>query len=114
MGPDCHDDHALRYPGEWVATSQGRIVAHGRDFCQVAQDACRKARDIVFERIPDPRSALWQAPRAVLDPVPPVKPPPSRPALERRPPIPRVLSKPDASAAGAPPRTAARPPQLLR
>ena len=39
-------------PGEWVATAGGRVIAHGHDFHEVAQDACQRADDIAFERIP--------------------------------------------------------------
>jgi len=51
---------AARYPGEWVAISHGEIVAHGPDFDAVAQEACQKARDIVFELIPDTSTDLWR------------------------------------------------------
>ena len=50
----------LRYPGEWIAISRGQVIAHGRDFEEVAREACRKAVDIAIERIPDPRVPLWQ------------------------------------------------------
>jgi len=39
-------------PGEWVATAGGRVIAHGFDFHQVAEDACCQADDIVFEQAP--------------------------------------------------------------
>ena len=58
MNPGPADDQILSYPGEWVATAQGQVIAHGRDFGEVAHEACRKARDISFEHIPDPAPIL--------------------------------------------------------
>jgi len=76
MGSDHIDNQALRYPGEWVATAHGRVIAHGPDFAQVAQEACGKARDIAFEHIPDPGAPLWR-------PVRPAAGPPPRPVRRR-------------------------------
>ncbi len=54
MQPDDETLLAL-YAGEWIATSQGRIIAHGTDFLQVAQEACTKATDIALRRAPQQR-----------------------------------------------------------
>ncbi len=57
-------------PGEWVATAGGQVIAHGFDFYQVAQEACGRADDIAFERIPfqparpDPAVSLPASPGA--------------------------------------------------
>jgi len=51
---------SLPYAGEWVAVSQGHVIAHGRDFHKVAQEACGKAQDISFDRVPDPRAPMWR------------------------------------------------------
>ena len=51
--PTRHDA-AARYPGEWIAIAEGRIIAHGLDLHEVAEEACTKAHDIVFELVPDP------------------------------------------------------------
>ena len=68
MGSDRTDNQALGFPGEWVATANGQVIAHGPDFARVAQEACGKARDIAFEQVPDPGAPLWRpariAPRA--------------------------------------------------
>jgi len=40
------------YAGEWIATSQGKIIAHGTEFLQVAQEACSKASDFALRRAP--------------------------------------------------------------
>ena len=52
MQPDDETLLAL-YAGEWIATSQGRVIAHGTDFLQVAQEACAKATDIALRRAPE-------------------------------------------------------------
>lgn len=52
MQPDDETLLAL-YAGEWIATSQGRIVAHGPDFLRVAQEACARANDISLRRAPE-------------------------------------------------------------
>lgn len=51
MQPD--DESLLElYAGEWIATSQGKIIAHGTDFLEVAQEACSKASDFALRRAP--------------------------------------------------------------
>jgi ABC-type cobalamin/Fe3+-siderophores transport system ATPase subunit len=61
MVPERHDELVRLYAGEWIAISQGQVVAHGLCFEQVAKEACKKALDISFQRIPDPRAPRWQA-----------------------------------------------------
>ena len=53
MALDRCDDYRLLYPGQWVATSQGRVIAHGLSFHEVAAEACTKAFDISFDLVPD-------------------------------------------------------------
>ena len=52
MELDCAGGLAAAQPGEWIATARGRIIAHGFDFQRVADEACRQADDIAFDRIP--------------------------------------------------------------
>ena len=61
MSTERHENYGRLYPGEWIAVSQGTVIAHGHDFCEVAQEACDKATDISFDHVPDPRAPLWQA-----------------------------------------------------
>jgi hypothetical protein len=58
-------------PGEWVARADGRVIAHGFDFYEVATDACTQADDIAFERIPfaAPRRAALAPPAPSLLPA---------------------------------------------
>ncbi|MFW6108558.1 MAG: DUF5678 domain-containing protein [bacterium] len=81
-------------PGEWVAVADGRVVAHGFDFREVAEDACRQADDIAFDRVP-PHSPAGERTASCELAVP------AFPTRHRR-------------AAGAPPRKAAPLPPLLR
>jgi len=60
MVPEPPESYRYLYPGEWVALAHGEVVAHGLDLHEVAQEACLKASDIAFERVPDPRAALWR------------------------------------------------------
>lgn len=83
---------ALR-PGEWAAVADGRVIAHGLDLREVAQEACRKASDIAFERVP-----ASHAPTCPPDPS-------FDEALARA--LPRVRSF--FSRVGAPPRREAPP-----
>lgn len=78
-------------PGEWVAVAEGRVVAHGFDFREVAEDACRQADDIAFDRMPLHPPAPEHPPQLVV----PAFPTPRR-------------------AAAAAPRRAAPLPPLLR
>lgn len=70
MAPDHTIAQARDYRGEWVATSRGVVIAHGRDFREVAQEACRKACDIAFEHIPDPAALRWRPARPGAPPAP--------------------------------------------
>jgi hypothetical protein len=69
MDFDSAEDHACCFPGQWVAISHGKIIAHGSDFSEVADEACKKAADITFERVPDPNAPLWRLPSAAPAPV---------------------------------------------
>ena len=83
-------------PGEWVATAGGRVIAHGHDFREVAEDACQQADDIAFERIPsDPHDAEADRDPMLVIPAFPTGP--------------RALRAADAA-----PRIAAHPQQLPR
>jgi hypothetical protein len=89
MGPESVGTYSRLYPGEWIALSGGHVIAHGRDFDEVARRACRKALDIAFERLPDPRAPLWQveppatqAPRSVATARRLSTPPLGSPVLE--------------------------------
>jgi len=53
MALDRCDDYSQLYPGQWVATSQGHVIAHGLSFHEVAAEACTKAFDISFDLVPD-------------------------------------------------------------
>ena len=66
-------DLAGLHPGEWAAIADGRVIAHGSDFADVAERACRQAHDIVFERVPSPdvpsRHAVGHVRRPELPPA---------------------------------------------
>ena len=83
-------------PGEWVATAGGRVIAHGHDFHEVAQDACQRADDIAFERI----SSHQHDAEADCNPLVVIPAFPTGRRAQR--------------AADAAPRIAAHPQQLLR
>lgn len=52
MGHDRSFDHSGYEPGEWLAIAEERVIAHGFDFHDVADEACTQADDIAFERVP--------------------------------------------------------------
>ena len=61
--------HAALRPGEWAAVAGDRVIAHGHDLHEVAQEACRKASDIEFQRVPDPQAPTWQPDPALDDAI---------------------------------------------
>jgi len=89
---------ADQYPGEWTAIANGRVIAHGYSFREVAEQACDAANDVILKRAADPNAPLWK-PDPELDekltiPLPPVR---------------SLLSHADVE-----PRRAAPPPPPLR
>ena len=70
MDFDSAEDHARLFPGQWVAMSRGQIIAHGFNFSEVADEACKKAADISFERVPDPTVPLWRHSPGAADSIP--------------------------------------------
>ena len=68
------------YPGEWVVVMEGRILAHGRTFNEVAQAASESMPETRRERHPEPAPAPPTAPgpdtKASRPPQPDSPPPP--------------------------------------
>lgn len=47
-------DEICRHPGDWVAVGPDGILAHGRDFLEVARAADKLHPDAAFTKVPPP------------------------------------------------------------
>lgn len=58
-----HPEVLAEHVGQWIAVKDGRVLASGKDFKQVAADARKLAPDPLFQKVPEPRDLICPFPR---------------------------------------------------
>ena len=54
-----HPEVLAKHVGQWIAVKDGRVLASGKDFKQVAADAHRLAPDPLFQKVPEPYDLVY-------------------------------------------------------